>query len=88
MYQYVKLSNLNRRDFYKTGGALGLGLITRSAEIAADNVNYSVKLPEKPKGSYTLAIQLYDTKSKRTVEIGLSEKLKVDKFFKLTTINF
>jgi hypothetical protein len=50
--------------------------------------NYSVKLPENLKGNYTLAIQLYDPKSNRPVEIGLSEKLKVDNFFKLTKVNF
>lgn len=50
--------------------------------------NYSVKLSDKPKGSYTLAIQLYDTKSNRPVEIGLSEKVKVENYFKLSKVNF
>lgn len=50
--------------------------------------NYSAKLPGNLNGSHSLAIQLYDTKSKRPVEIGLSEKLKVDNYFKLTNVNF
>ncbi len=50
--------------------------------------NYSVKLPETPKGSYSLAIRLFDTKSNRAVEIALSEKLKVDDYFMLTNVNF
>jgi hypothetical protein len=50
--------------------------------------NYLAKLPEKPKGNYTLAIQLFDPMSNRLVEIGLSEKMKVENYFKLARVNF
>jgi len=49
---------------------------------------YSVKLPEKPKGKYKLAIQLFDLKSGKPVEIGLSTDLKVDDYFKVQNIDF
>ena len=42
---------------------------------------YTVKLSEKPKGEYWLAIQLFDLKSGEPVEIGLSEVLKFDQYY-------
>ncbi len=44
---------------------------------------YTVKLSEKPQGEFGLAIQLFDVKSGKPVEIGLSEKLKNDDYFKI-----
>jgi hypothetical protein len=49
---------------------------------------YSVKLSEKPKGNYKLAIQLFDLKSGKPVEIGLSEDLKDNGYFLLQKLTF
>jgi len=42
---------------------------------------YTVTLSGKPKGEYWLAIQLFDTKSGKPVEIGLTEELKNNGYF-------
>ena len=42
---------------------------------------YSVNLSEKLKGKYKLAIQLFDLKSGKPVEIGLSADLEVEKYY-------
>jgi len=49
---------------------------------------YSFKLSEKPKGKYKLAIQLFDLKSGKPVEIGLSEDLKNNGYFILQKLTF
>jgi len=49
---------------------------------------YTLTLSGKPKGEYSLAIQLYDTKSKRTVEIGLSTGIKVEDYFNLRNLSY
>jgi hypothetical protein len=49
---------------------------------------YSVKLSEKPKGMYKLAIRLFDLKSGKPVEIGLSEDLKDNGYFLLQKLTF
>jgi hypothetical protein len=50
--------------------------------------NYSVELPEKPNGSYSLEIQLYDNKSERPVELGLKQDLKHNNFYTITKVEF
>jgi hypothetical protein len=47
---------------------------------------YTVNLSQKPKGEYSLAIQLFDTKWETPVEIGLSTDLKVEEYFKVQNI--
>jgi hypothetical protein len=42
---------------------------------------YTVTLSAKPKGEYWLAIQLFDTKSGKPVEIGLTEDLKFKEYY-------
>jgi hypothetical protein len=49
---------------------------------------YTVNLSQKPKGEYSLAIQLFDTKWETPVEIGLSTDLKVEEYFKVQNIVF
>jgi len=49
---------------------------------------YSIDLPVKPKGEYSLAIQLFDTKSEEPVEIGLTENLKNNGYFIIQKITF
>jgi hypothetical protein len=49
---------------------------------------YSGILSEKPKGEYTLAIQLYDKKWDTPVEIGLHKDLKDNEFFLLQKLTF
>ncbi len=49
---------------------------------------YTVPLSGKPKGDYNLAIQLYDTKSGKPVEFGLSANIKDDDYFKVQEISF
>jgi hypothetical protein len=47
---------------------------------------YETSLQEKPKGEYWLAIQLFDSKSERPVEIGLKTELKIDGYYKIQKI--
>jgi len=49
---------------------------------------YTVTLSAKPKGEYWLAIQLFDLKSGKPVEIGLSTNIKADNYFKVQNIVF
>ncbi|MFW5831876.1 MAG: hypothetical protein ACOCVA_06470 [Prolixibacteraceae bacterium] len=49
---------------------------------------YSVVLNEKPKGNYQLAIQVFDQKSNRIVDLGLAQAVKKDDFFLLQKIQF
>jgi len=49
---------------------------------------YKVSLPEKPKGEYVFAIQLFDTKSQTPVEIGLAIDLKNDHYFEVQNLIF
>jgi len=42
---------------------------------------YTVRLCGKLKGKYSLAIQLFDIKSERPVEIGLSTGIKIENYF-------
>jgi hypothetical protein len=49
---------------------------------------YAVKLSGKPKGDYWLAIQLFDTKSEKPVEIGLTENLKNNGYFIIQKLTF
>ena len=41
---------------------------------------YTVSLSGKRRGEYCLAIQLFDTKSEKPVEIGLTEDLKNNEY--------
>lgn len=50
--------------------------------------NYEIKVAQKLKGSYQLAIQLYDAESDKPVEIGLSEETKDAGYFIIATISF
>lgn len=47
---------------------------------------YRFNLPEHLYGEYSLAVQLYDEKSKKPVEIGLATNCKKDNYFKLIKI--
>jgi hypothetical protein len=49
---------------------------------------YTITLSGKLKGTYSLAIQLFDSKSERPVEIGLSEELKSNGYFLLQKLTF
>lgn len=49
---------------------------------------YAVTLSGKPKGEYSIAIQLFDTKSEKLVEIGLSEELKNNGYFLIQKLIF
>jgi hypothetical protein len=49
---------------------------------------YTMQLSGKPKGEYWIAIQLYDKKSKKPVEIGLSTNIKQNEYFLLQKITF
>lgn len=49
---------------------------------------YSVSLSGKLKGEYWLAIQLFDKKSGKPVEIGLSEEFKNNRYFLVQKLNF
>lgn len=49
---------------------------------------YKIKLAQKLKGNYHLAIQLYDTKSGIPVEIGLSESIEEEGFFLIAVMSF
>ena len=49
---------------------------------------YTVTLSGKPKGEYWLAIQLFDIKSEKPVEIGLTENLKHSGYFLIQKITF
>ena len=40
------------------------------------NEAYSAEFPKKLKGTYSFAIQLFDTRSGRPVELGLKEQLR------------
>jgi hypothetical protein len=50
--------------------------------------NYDVELPRNLKGRYKLAVQLFDAKSERPVEIGLSTDTKEDGYFILNEFIF
>jgi hypothetical protein len=49
---------------------------------------YTAILSGKPKGEYWLAIQLFDTKSEKPVEIGLTENLKNNGYFLIQKLTF
>lgn len=49
---------------------------------------YTVTLSGKPKGEYSLAIQLFDKKSGRPVDIGLSTGIKVEDYFNLQILSY
>jgi hypothetical protein len=49
---------------------------------------YKIELSEKLKGNYHLAIQLYDPKSERPVELGLSTEIKQEDYFVIQKISF
>jgi len=49
---------------------------------------YIVTLSGKPKGEYSLAIQLFDTKSERPVEIGLSTGIKTGDYYILRNLSY
>jgi hypothetical protein len=49
---------------------------------------YTIELSERPKGEYWLAIQLFDLKSGKPVEIGLSTDIKVEDYFNVQNISF
>ncbi len=50
--------------------------------------SYSARFDKKLKGNYRLAIQLYDRKSNRPVEIGLSNQQKIDNYFIIKNLSF
>jgi hypothetical protein len=49
---------------------------------------YTITLSGNPKGEYSLAIQLFDTKWGTPVEIGLTTDIKVENYFKVQNIRF
>lgn len=49
---------------------------------------YIVSLPEKPKGNYQFAIQLFDKKSGTPVEIGLATEIKKNDYFMIQNLSF
>ncbi len=49
---------------------------------------YTVKLSGKPKGEYWLAIQLFDKKSSKPVEIGLTTDIIQNEYFKIQKLTF
>jgi hypothetical protein len=49
---------------------------------------YTVNLSQKPKGEYSLAIQLFDTKWETPVEIGLTTDIKAGDYFNVQNISF
>ena len=49
---------------------------------------YMVKLSGKPKGEYWLAIQLFDKKSEKPVEIGLTTSIKQSEYFLIQKLTF
>lgn len=49
---------------------------------------YTVTISGKPKGEYWLAIQLFDKKSSRPVEIGLTTDIKQSEYFLLQKLTF
>ncbi len=57
-----------------------------SGEVSTET--YTITLAQKPKGEYTLAIQLFDKKWEKPVEIGLSENLKDKQYFLIQKIAF
>ncbi|WP_372934037.1 DUF4832 domain-containing protein [Mariniphaga sediminis] len=50
--------------------------------------SYSVNIPNLPSGEYKLAIQLFDTKSSKPVDIGLNTGLKIDEYFIIQSLSF
>jgi hypothetical protein len=50
--------------------------------------NYTVALSMKPKGEYWLAIQLFDKKSKRPIDIGLTTNRKERDYFLIQQLTF
>ncbi|HYX06581.1 MAG TPA: hypothetical protein VE912_07585, partial [Bacteroidales bacterium] len=55
-------------------------------EIAMES--YKVSLPQIPKGKYSFAIQLFDKKSGKPVEIGLRTDIKKDDYFVIQNLSF
>ena len=49
---------------------------------------YAITLSGKPKGEYWLAIQLFDTKTGKPVDIGLTEDLKSKGYFLIQKLKF
>ena len=49
---------------------------------------YTIKLSGKPKGEYWLAIQLFDKKSSKPVEIGLTTDIKQSEYFLIQKLKF
>jgi hypothetical protein len=49
---------------------------------------YHISLPVEPKGSYQLAIQLFDPISENGVEIGLTDDVKEDGYFLIQHLSF
>jgi hypothetical protein len=49
---------------------------------------YTVPLSVKPKGEYWLAIQLFDNKSEKPVEIGLTTDLKRNEYFLIQKLTY
>jgi hypothetical protein len=49
---------------------------------------YKVTLPKIPKGEYRLAIQLFDKKSGKPAEIGLSTSIKENDYFTVQNLTF
>lgn len=51
--------------------------------------SYSTTFKEKLKGTYTFSVQLFDTKSGKPVEIGLSDQLRdTEGYYQITSITF
>ena len=49
---------------------------------------YKLSLPEKPKGEYSFAIQLFDKTSGKPVDLGLTIEMKKDEFFIMQNLTF
>jgi hypothetical protein len=49
---------------------------------------YNTKLPNRPNGEYWLAIQIFDSKSNRPVDLGMMEEFKQDNYFLIQKITF
>jgi len=52
------------------------------------NEQYSVTNSDKLEGNYKMYIQLFDTKSQKPVEIGLSPNWKENNFFLVQNVKF
>ena len=49
---------------------------------------YTASLSDKPKGNYWLAIQLYDKRSEKPVEIGITIDMEQDGYFRIQNLSF